>query len=504
MLTFKRAASRVASLTRRNAVHTHIHTMPVEIMLRIFLFATRIDDCQKCRMTPLRLRGEECSCKLPSQFLVSSACRRWRNVALQYPLLWITLRLSSRMPTDFLRLMVARARSQNPTITEGSAPLCLDFHLTLRDSDSERPDSLEALLYVVVAEHRRWRELRIVAPSSGPFATITGGLAKLAVPKLERLEIICLNGHRSSKDESHPPVLDIFKGGAPSLRRIELQGCSLSPPNLDNAFSTVREFSVITGPSTTNDFWLLNAVAAGLTHLAFVDQCTVHWHEDEKIVFPSLRSLRISGARCFVRVLRLLEAPELEKLQIEDLQTDDVDVLGDCFEGTTTTTPAVARFPRLRWLGLEIHAIPTNDPSHILGRLRHLVAAFPYIQHLVFSGPDVVAFVRELRTGHSTRGNALLPALERVSLFGAHGYDLLCEVAALAEARKAVGCPLRSIQLSITVTTSRQNIPQKLCKILQMHFRGTRTTGVVYPDDETWMHSTHEREEWRTTEYLHR
>ncbi|KAH9937583.1 uncharacterized protein B0H18DRAFT_971320 [Fomitopsis serialis] len=483
--------------------------MPVEIMLRIFLFATRIDDCKKCRMAPLRLRGEECSCKLPSQFLVSSACRRWRDVALQYPLLWTTLRLSCRMPMDFVRLLVARATSQNLINSEGSAPPCLDFHLTLRDSDLESSDNLETLLYVIVAEHKRWCGLRIVAPStSGPFTTIRGGLAKLAVPRLESLEIICLDGYRSSKDDWHvPPVLDIFRGGAPSLQRIELRGCSLSSSNLDNAFS-MREFSVIAGPCMTKDVRLLAAVAAGLTHLAFVDQCTADWHEGENtrspLRFSSLRGLRISGARCFVQFLQLLEAPELERLQVEDLHVDGVDVLGDCFEGTTALTPVVARLPRLRWLGLEIHAISTNNPSLVLKRLRHFVAAFPCIRHLVFSGPDVVAFVRELRAGHSTPAGALLPALECLILSGAHGHDLLCEVAALAEARKAVGCPLRNIQLSITVTTSRQDLPQKFCKILQMQFRGTRTTGVIYPDGETWMHSTHEREEWRTTEYLHR
>ncbi|KAH9835658.1 uncharacterized protein C8Q71DRAFT_762951 [Rhodofomes roseus] len=266
------------------------------------------------------------------------------------------------------------------------------------------------------------------------------------------------------------------------------------------------EFSTVVGPYAVEVVRLLAAEAPGLMHLTFVNQCAASWRHEEDIAnvlhFPSLQSIRLCGAPYLGHFLQYLDAPKLARLQIEDLRIDDVDVLAHYVRAVTTPAADTARFPQLRWLGLEVHAVSETASAPALGHLCQLVAAFPRIQHLTFSGPDVGAFVHELRSGGPKPAgvlSAFLPALETFSLFGSHDYGFLYEVAALAEARKAAGVPLRSVELSVMITLSRNSLPQKLCKILQMHFRGTRTTGVMYPRVETWVQSTYEREERRTT-----
>lgn len=176
----------------------HFHDLPVEVLLCIFLFVAKMDGCAKCRATPLRLRGSECPCRLPPQFLVSTVCRRWRSVATRYACLWATLRLSSTMPAKFLRRVAARAGGvpddREVGATHGATALPLSLHLTLRASDVASTDSLGAMMQLVAAEHRRLRKLHVVASSSEPLAAFVNAVSQLAMPILDTLEIIPAGG----------------------------------------------------------------------------------------------------------------------------------------------------------------------------------------------------------------------------------------------------------------------------------------------------------------------
>lgn len=311
-----------------------------------------------------------------------------------------------------------------------------------------------------------------------------------------------------SKKQKNQPLLiafDIFDGRAPSLRRVEVRGCG--PPLSEGArLPFLREFSSVMGPSTPNDLSILASAASGLTHLTFVGQCpciTQDGFASSSLHFPALQSVRLCGTTNLSALLQHLDAPGLLRMQIEDWRIDDADMLDQCISSiTSSTTLGSNKFPRLRWLGLEVHAVWSTAPSIALERLSRFVAAFPALQHITFSGSQVSAFLHELSLRHILAPSVPLPELESISLFGAHDRAFLREVAAFVENRMAVGCALREVGLSVLVTMSG-HLPLALCKILKVYSCGTNVAGIVYPDDDTWMHSTYERAERLTTEYLH-
>lgn len=483
------------------------HDLPVEILLCIFLSVAKIDGCGKCRTTPL-LRGAECSCRLPPQYLVSTVCRRWRSVATQYACLWTTLQLSNAMPAEFLQRVAAQSATDDREVatprTRGSMALTVHLRLNLRSSDVASPNSLDVLIQLVAAEHRRLRELHIVASSPEPLTAFVDAVGVLAMPRLETLEIIYqpINSGRNPEDRPLFVAFDVFDGRAPSLRRVELRECGL-PMSKIARLRSLREFSSVVGPFTPNDLHALSVAASGLTHLTLVGQPAKR--DDftlSSLRFPVLQSLRLCGAASLCAVLQHLDAPALSKFQIEDWRIDDIEMLDQCIEAITSPTSGSTKLPQLRWLGLEVHV--GNTPPHVaLGRLSRFVVAFPTLEHFTFSGPQVSAFLNELSLRHMSGSSTLLPALESVNLFGAHDQGFLREVAAFVKRRKVAGHALREVGLSVLVTMSTHLLPLALCRILKMYSRGANITGVIYPDDETWMHSTYEREEQMTTEYLH-
>ena len=417
------------------------------------------------------------------------------------------------MPAQFLRRVAARASSmpddRGAGTAHGATALALSLHLTLHASDVASTDSLGVLMQFVIAEHRRLRELHVVASSQDALAALVDAVGRLAMPNLDTLRIIFRPMANSKKPKKHPLLVafDIFDGRAPSLRRVELRECGL-PVSGAARLSSLREFSLVVGPFTSDDLDTFAIAAPSLTHLTLVGQCQSVVHDglpSSSLQFPALQSLRLCGATNLPSLLQHLDAPGLWQMQIEDWRIDDVGMLDQCISSiTSSTTLGPTKFPRLRWLGLEVHAVWNTAPSIALERLSRIVVAFSALEHLTFSGSQVSAFLHELSLQHNVLPSSNpLPRLQSISLFGAHDRAFMREVAALVEKRMVAGCALREVGLSVLVTMSGHILPLALCRILKMYSCGTNVRGVIYPDDGIWMHSTYEREERLTTEYLH-
>lgn len=482
--------------------------LPVEILLCIFLSVAKINGCLKCRMTPLRPRGTECSCGLPPQFLLSTVCRRWRYVAAQYACLWTTLRLSSTMPAEFLQRVAAHSATDDREVATARGLMPLALHLRI-GSEVASPNSLDILLQFVAAEHRRLRELHIVASSPKSLIALLDAVDRLSMPILDTLEIIYRPVKICKKPEDRPLLLafDIFDGRAPSLRKVELRECGLPMSNITPLHS-LRDYSSVLGPFTLHDLNGLAAAASGLTHLTLVGQCATR--DDfalSSLRFPALHSLRLCGAASPRYLLQHLDAPRLSKMQIEDWRIDDIEMLDQCIDAIipSPTRSGSTKFPQLRWLGLEVHFVRNTSPSNLaLERLSRFVVAFSTLEHFTFSGPQVSAFLHELSLRHMAGPSTLLPALVSASLFGAHDQRFLREVTAFVQRRKVAGHALREVGLSVLVTMSTHLLPLRaLCRLLKLYIFGADAKGIIYPDDGIWMHSTYEGEEQMTTEYLH-
>ena len=412
------------------------------------------------------------------------------------------------MPAEFLRHMVARVVGDpdNRAVAgaHGTVPLPLNLHLTLRGQGVSRTDSLDVLMHLLVIGHRRLRELYIVASSPGPLVAFVDAVSPLTMPSLDTLAIIYkpMESSKKPKDQVFPVAFDILDGRAPCLRRVELRNCGL-PVSPASHLPSLRELSTVVGPFTPNDLSRLATMASGLTHLTFVGQCPCvarGGFASSLLHFPALQNVRLCGTMNLPALFQQLEAPELLRMQIEDWSIDDVEMLDQCIHTITSTALGSAtKFPGLRWLGLEVHAVWRTAPSIALERLCRFIALFPTLEHITFSGNQVSAFLPILAS------SAPLPALESISLFGAHDRRFLNEVAAFAKKRMDARRALREVGLSVLATASEQwhLLPLALCKILKVYSYGTSMAGVIYPDDRTWMHSTYEREGLLTTEYLH-
>jgi hypothetical protein len=100
-------------------VDVPVHTLPVELLTRIFILGAGYDYVYA--ESPFLLRPDEDLCPLSTsdfQLLVSHVCRHWRQVALRISCLWTSLHF--REPAHIRRAQAFLARCS-------SAPHLLDI-----------------------------------------------------------------------------------------------------------------------------------------------------------------------------------------------------------------------------------------------------------------------------------------------------------------------------------------------------------------------------------------
>ncbi|KZT06866.1 uncharacterized protein LAESUDRAFT_140293 [Laetiporus sulphureus 93-53] len=485
-------------LTRR-ACHP-LHNIPTELLEHIFLLGCQLTCCEECDTTPARLKGKECTCNLPFQFLVSSVCRRWRVVALHRSALWQRLYVSSSMQRELLLEFMSRAGSCS-----------LDVRVCIDERKPTTRHNIMQLLDVVLPEHRRWRELHIVIPHARLLIAIMSRLTHMYAPELEVLQIACpepyvtRRSHRSMNPLSSFPR--IFSGGAPRLRVLEVAECG-SPLPLQGNLQFLQDLSVVAGAYPLRTIRELPLYCPALTHLTFTGHKTL-WKDLSLPMglshFPALQSLRLGGLNDIL-FLHHLSAPMLEQLQIEELYAPDVsdaDAIVVSLASNDPTLPPV-KFPRLCCLNIEMHRVVDGAPLITGERLRMLLHLLPAIRYLTFSGPNVIDFVQNLHDLQAGSRQILLPQLEVLSLFGAHDSKFMNAIVAFASVRKPFGFPLRLVQVSAMLTVAKEGLAGKFLRILQLRCQGTRVREVIYPNDgTTWIISDWERFRGYTTRYIH-
>ncbi|KAF8550226.1 hypothetical protein OG21DRAFT_445625 [Imleria badia] len=143
---------------------------------------------------------------VPSWVNISYVCRRWRDVALNYPTLWTYLFVASKRWTDVL---LARSRQ---------APLKLRAALEHQTFDVW-PNFAEKVLN----QAERVQELCLSFPRR--YAEMVFSRLSSHAPLMQILKISVYNGFVPGSPPESPWAL--FNGDMPSLRKLELRGCQI-------------------------------------------------------------------------------------------------------------------------------------------------------------------------------------------------------------------------------------------------------------------------------------
>ena len=209
---------------------TAIHSLPVELLTRIFVLGAGFDD--PYADSPFLLKPEQAYIPMPSsnfQLVVSHVCQHWRQVALRAPHLWTTLHFREKPHIE-------RAREYLTRCTR-STTFLLDI---LFDSVSEEDHTPGVTLYkhevrtifqTIIPHVKRWRSfhLKICDNDCKGLARQFLGTCGPA-PNLETLQLYHFEDYRTTQNlylaTYRPPVI-VFNNTLPRLRNLSLIGVNL-------------------------------------------------------------------------------------------------------------------------------------------------------------------------------------------------------------------------------------------------------------------------------------
>ncbi|KAJ6612768.1 hypothetical protein B0H10DRAFT_1952020 [Mycena sp. CBHHK59/15] len=249
----------------------------------------------------------------PQEVAISHVSRRFREVAINTPRLWTTVRtrpVRDLISIEYLDLYLRRSEP------------CL---ITVVPSPWRSTDELEAHSALIILHIHRLREL-IVRTICRPFMAAALALFRdVSAPRLERLEII------DEWDDHDAPTtrmeyFDIFTLGSPSLHSLHLQTLSthLYVPN-SRASVTTLELSQTFSIGKTD----LHEVLTGfpnLTHLQICNELIDRFRTEGRIFLPSVRSFttQIEKGWASPAIWPLLDMPHVEKVILHGLSNKPV------------------------------------------------------------------------------------------------------------------------------------------------------------------------------------
>lgn len=484
-----------------------IHSLPVELLARIFTLGTR-DPLADFSSPAAPIPRDP-----PFELLVSHVCLHWRAVALRTPLLWTSIVLTQPSHIPRARAYVSRSAR-------------LPFHI-LFDSASEgeyvpgrhifRDEFLPA--FEPLTPHiDRWRSLILRVrdlPCKRHARTVLSTVGP--APQLRALELWHIE-EWSDADRlwGHvgPPPVVVFNGALPVLCRLSLIGVNIQWSHASSPF--LRNLSELELGVHSDDVripfdrWLdvlrdsprLQRLSL---HYSGPRIAAVPWRlPDGPVVLPTLRDLKLADldATYACALLRTFVAPNVRKLHLELGSMSDtpqdytafVDMLVDApdpaacpplldpavvyspLRGEDTTGEARARtmFPALEELTIASLATCTLASWHALLR------GAPHLHTLAvdFTQMDAGAF--------DVLAGALVPPLPVVTHYrnGAYYYRVdpyvaLAEAAGLTgrEADSRVGVEMVEMVPELLLMLGTLRVAGVCGKVLARYWRARRRMG---------------------------
>ena len=369
----------------------------------------------------------------PIEILISSVCRRWRNVALQTPRLWTYLHINvSKSTGDFLDLYISRSKMCLLDITFVQLERSHYQHAEFDFGNFKR------YLGQLIPHVARWRQFVIRNLSIGSMFAAFSPLAALCAPALENMVIDCNPMERT--------VIKVFSAGAPLLSSLELLCTYVLPPG--DAVKRMG-FGCVHGQLSLTGFNQLIVHMRSLTHLSITPN---DFAEDSthlpRVELPAAVSLDLH-----LNHFSNIQNPSVGALGSLDLPTlESLTVHGSTAETIGAFTRHRRLYPTLRSLKLMSRFV--NDKEGIACTLiLDFIHLFPNIQDLAFHGAHPNPILHTLGDSQSTNG-LLWPQLSVITLVprlideDQHNAQTFGCIAAVVENRFTLGHPVAQIKLS--------------------------------------------------------
>lgn len=273
---------------------SQVGSLPTEILCNIFISQRAISTTRQGRggRTIYDLRWIQ----------VSHVCRRWREIALEYPALWAIL---PPVHPEWLRLMIQRSAGVPISVDLGS------WDVDLREYQPQLAEVLPqtSRLYQLALRDVGWLVMENLA-FIGPRAPILKALS------------IDLTDHWASALPQH-----CLAQGAPRLQVLRLHNCSIQPTS--KLLRELTELQLSFVPDQMN--MTLDDVVTCLQHTPHLALLNLHWYHSRQITpppmleardghlatLPHLQHITMKGCQTFLRSLRVATACTVDITVVE-------------------------------------------------------------------------------------------------------------------------------------------------------------------------------------------
>lgn len=325
-------------------MHSHIHALPVELLSRIFLIGWQED------LEPDAIPTSQ----VTFETLVSHVCRRWRDVALQNPVLWTLIHF--RTQPHMQRASVYLQRNRHHLI---------DIHVDTCAHDEHIPgftlfrEEFTPVFEIVTSHISRWRSLHLKVRDLACKASARSVLSSCGpAPHLETLHLWHIENWGTPErlyTAIGPPPVVVFDQELPMLKNIILTGVNL--PWTHSSFLhnlTVVQFALHSDDvRMPYDLW-----RTMLMESPHLEKLSLHYSgprfgtgdwPDDQIRLPGLKEVELTNMDpvYLLALFRRLDAPHVKQLRLElDLPDQDftsfVQLLVDPTEGQEEETEEAA------------------------------------------------------------------------------------------------------------------------------------------------------------------
>ncbi|TFK52230.1 hypothetical protein OE88DRAFT_1657369 [Heliocybe sulcata] len=315
-----------------------VHGLPAELLSQIFKYGHK-DDAQ------VKDNGMTLKSGPDFEVLVSHVCQRWREVAIQCPVLWTRLLFRLVSHLDRGQLYLERSKTQVVDILVDTATEDRHIHgITLYTNE------FNPIFDLLVPHIHRWRSFVLKVRS---IECKDGARARLSTcgpaPSLETLELYHYqdwgNGQNLYMSTSRRPVL-IFDAVLPKIRNISLIGVNLvwdECPFFSNLKSLEFALHIESVRPTYPQWEHMLRASPELEKLALHysgPQVNSAWSQ-ELIVLERLQDLALTylDSDYLCRLLRPLRMPNLRILRLDNEEDQSSFIEYICDPSSNILTP---------------------------------------------------------------------------------------------------------------------------------------------------------------------
>lgn len=397
-----------------------INTLPPEILCQIFEIARHSTSDSHSWDLPD-----------PRRFLpitVSQVSRRWREVALNSPLLWSYIDISP--PWSFNTICLALSRAQTcPLIINLAVPSVAFGNLLTPSVVNASASIICGLIAPCIPRCRKFVIKGDFCQLEPLFIAIIQTIQSSSAPLLEHLVIHPTGvGHLMSKLE-----LQTLIQGVPVVSHLRVTSAMVPSLPCLNTLTAIHLTASDRRSITLAEFSALSTSSPHLDTLAIYDNAICGpWPLEAIIDIPSLRSLQIYGSFMSVSdLLRVVQAPMLEDLVIAPFAVND---LVDYREHISKSLP---KFTRLKSITLS----PVSTSG--FAQLEEAAECFPNVELVMIPNIHVDSF-RDVFLGANS--DIVWPNLRALALrnVDCKSVEKLFAVVAF---REAAGRPLETLYL---------------------------------------------------------